>query len=351
MPAWEPRIIVVTPVEEGARLDMLLFAKLDGFSRERVRLLLREGRVRVDGAIQRTSARVRVGATVTVLGVPPPGAVLPVPNAGLPLVVAYCDEYLLIVDKPAGMACVPLSPDQTNTLANALAAHYPELGGVGRGPLEAGLLHRLDNDTSGLLLVARTTPAFVALRAQLEAHEVEKRYWALVAGQPEDVGIIEAPVAHATADRRRMSVKSPQGVENARGMARGSSVRSSSRPASSEPSASSPAWCGRGSSEQGGQGRMARTEFRVLARGPQHALLEVSLRQGVRHQIRAHLASRGHPLAGDTLYGGSPGPSPRHFLHASDLLLRHPVSGESLWGHSDLPAELSAWLVEAKVIL
>jgi 23S rRNA pseudouridine1911/1915/1917 synthase len=253
---------------------------------------------------------------VQIAAVPPAPLELPiVPQPELPLRVLYEDQALLVLDKPAGMPVHPLRPGQPGTLMNALVSRYPEIRGFGYHPLQAGLLHRLDNDTSGVLVVARNADAFDALREQFRGRSVLKTYLALVEGIVHGDGAIDRPLVHATADRRKMAV-----------------LDATDAPASLRRRA-----------------RAARTLYRVVERLARHTLLEVALRQGMRHQIRVHLAGEGHPLAGDTLYGAQPDRShdqarPRHFLHASAIDLVHPVRGGPLRVESPLPDDLCGWL-------
>jgi 23S rRNA pseudouridine1911/1915/1917 synthase len=215
----------------------------------------------------------------------------------------------VVIDKMAGMPTAALSPEDRQSLANALVARYPEVAFVGGQPLAAGLLQRLDNETSGLLLAARTESAFAAMKARLDAGEVEKVYLALVAGEPPASGAIDKPIAHHPQDERRMVVV--QGKQTA--------TRS--------------------------RARAALTIFRVLARPAGHALLEVIITRGVRHQIRLHLADAGFPVAGDALYGAPAGrPAPRHFLHASRLTFVEPEVEQRRVVESPLPEELATWL-------
>jgi 23S rRNA pseudouridine1911/1915/1917 synthase len=202
-----------------------------------------------------------------------------------------------VVDKPAGVPCQPLSSGETGTVANALVARYPEMATVGDDPREAGLCHRLDVETSGVLLAARNRPVWEALRAAFSGdREVEKRYLALVKGPLADEGVIEVPLAHA-----------------------GDHVR-----------------------PDFAAGRPARTEFKVLARKGPFALVQVQLVTGVLHQVRAHLAGVGAPIVGDTLYDGPPEPGlSRFFLHAAALGVVHPVSGRQLTVQSPLPPALA----------
>ncbi len=285
-------------VQSEERLDRFLAKELAGYSRAQVKKLLAAGAVRVGGRVVKTGMRLAPGDVVTVQVEAELGEV-PLGQPELPLAVVFESPGLVVVDKPAGQPTAPLRPDERGTLVNALVGRYPEMRGIGFGPLEPGILHRLDNQTSGLVMAARSREAFNAFAAQLERHEVEKLYLALVAGTPPDDGVLTSPIVNA-----------------GRAMRLG----------------------------RGGEGQPARTSFRVLRRLRGHALLEVRITQGVRHQIRVHLASAGWPIAGDVLYGGAPGPAPRHFLHASRLGVPHPVSGEVTWLEAPLPPELAAWV-------
>jgi len=262
-----------------------------------------EGRVRVDGRRAAKGAPVRAGSRVAV-ELPPADA--PAPQPDLPLRIVFSDEQMIVADKPAGMPTHPLKPGETGTAANALVARFPELSGVGPAPREGGVVHRLDTDTSGLLLAARTPAAHATLRAQFAARTVEKGYLALVAGEIHAPGEVSLPLAHDPADPRRMRA------------------------------ASDPEWAALHDA------RPAVTRYRPLEQRGGFTLLEVEIPTGVMHQIRAHLAFIGHPLAGDALYRGPglPGLS-RHFLHAFRLGLVHP-DGAPRRFESALPSELAA---------
>jgi 23S rRNA pseudouridine1911/1915/1917 synthase len=202
----------------------------------------------------------------------------------------------------------PLKPGETGTAANALVGRFPELAGVGPAPREGGLVHRLDTDTSGLLLAARTDAAHATLRAQFAARTVEKGYLALVKGELHAGGEIDVPLAHDAADGRK--------------------VRAASDPEWAEAHAARPAV----------------TRFTPVERRGGFTLVEVEIATGVLHQIRAHLAFIGHPVAGDALYGGPelPGLS-RHFLHASRLAFAHPDGARPRFD-SPLPKDLASAL-------
>lgn len=290
-------------VHAGAeeRLDKAV-AKLFGVSRGRAMDWIAEGRVRIDGRRAPKGAPVQEGARISVQR-PPPDQ--PAPQPELPIRIVHADAHVVVADKPAGMPSHPLKPGETGTAANALVGRFPELAQVGPSPREGGLVHRLDTDTSGLLLAARTGAAHAMLRAQFTARTVEKGYLALAAGEVHAGGEIALPLAHDPRDPRRMMAISD--VEYA---------------------------------EEHGA-RNAVTRFSPLELRGGFTLLAVEIPTGVMHQIRAHLAFIGHALAGDELYGGPELPGlQRHFLHAARLAFLHP-DGARVTYESPLPAELA----------
>lgn len=284
----------------GKRVDLFVGDAL-ALSRARVKALFEAEAVRVNGRKVKKGQAVARGDRVEVELPEGPSSPAAVPDAALPLQVLSADDALVFVDKPAGTPSQPLQPGEQGTIANALVARFPEMATVGDDPREAGLCHRLDVETSGVLLAARTRAAWEALRAAFGAERaVEKRYLALVTGPLADEGTIDVPLAHA-----------------------GDHVR----PALGE------------------EGRPALTEFTVRARQGEYSLVDVRLVTGVLHQVRAHLAAVGAPLVGDTLYGGRAEPGlTRFFLHAAALGVRHPVSGDWVRVESPLPPELAAVL-------
>jgi 23S rRNA pseudouridine1911/1915/1917 synthase len=261
------------------RLDKLLVQRL-GVGRRAAMLLFDDGRVRLGGRRAKKSALARAGDEL-VVELDPQAEVLPDPE--LPLDVRLETPELVIVSKPAGQPSVPVPGSERGTLVSALLARYPEMRGIGYSEREPGLVHRLDTGTSGLLVAARAAPVFERLRDLLRAGRLQKRYLAVVEreGLPGG-GEIDSPLAPHPRDRRRMHVA-------------------------------------RSDDERGA--RHARTTWRVLERGTRCALLEVEVERALRHQIRVHLASIGHPIVGDALYGGASVPdfTGRHALHASHL--------------------------------
>jgi 23S rRNA pseudouridine1911/1915/1917 synthase len=279
----------------GERLDAYLASLREIGSRALVARLLAAGAVTVGGESRSKSHRLREGEIVTFEA--PERAPVLEPEAR-PLVVVFADEHLLIVDKPAGLVVHPGAGRSAGTLANALGGEAPE---------RPGIVHRLDRDTSGLLVVARSEEAFLALQRLVRRREIERRYLALVRGRPRSRrGRIEAPVGRDRRHPTRQSLDSD-----------------------------SP--------------RDAVTDFDLRELMPRHALLDVRLETGRTHQIRVHLAAIGLPVAGDNIYGvGGDLGLERQFLHATELAFEHPLSGEPVRFSSPLPADLERALVRAR---
>ena len=298
----------------GERLDKLVAARFPDLSRARAQQLIRGGLVEVDGEKAAPSDRLAAGARV-VVRIPEvaPAKLGPV---RLDLPVLYDDADVVVIDKPAGIAVHPGAGGEGTTIVHGLLHQVADLRGVG-GELRPGIVHRLDKDTSGCLVVAKTEPALRALQGQFKARGVEKRYLALVHGDPPDRLELETAYGRHPVHRKRFS----------------SRVK---------------------------EGKRALTRFEVLARAPGAALLEVELLTGRTHQIRAHLADHGWPLFCDALYGGTgregPGAAPsirraaqalgRQGLHARRLAFDHPVSGARIACVAPLPADLRAALRE-----
>jgi 23S rRNA pseudouridine1911/1915/1917 synthase len=269
---------VVGADEAGQRLDKVVIGRVHGLGRRRAAELFVRGRISVDGRRVHKGDAAREGDRVIVeLGGPNHAA--PEPDA--PLSVLLETAHYVIVSKPAGQPSAPLSGEELGTLANALVGRYPEMAEIGFGRREPGLLHRLDTQTSGLLLSARTPRAFERLRRAFSAGELDKRYLAIVSAEAlPDSGLIERPLVQDRKHPERVLVCATDDTRGA---------------------------------------RRASTRFRVTMRGGRFALLEVSAARAFRHQVRAHLAAIGHPIAGDALYGGPEAPElgGRHALHAS----------------------------------
>lgn len=284
----------------------MLVARAAEVSRAQAQRLVHEGLVRQDGVPRlKPGERLRGNEALTVV-VPAPVAAVPQPEE-LELHVLYEDEHLIVVDKPAGMPVHPGPGHPGRTLVNALLAHCPDLPGIG-GVQRPGIVHRLDKDTSGVMVAAKDDRTHIGLTRQLKEREVEKTYLALVEGRvsPREA-IIDAPIGRDPNNRRRMMVRS-----GARGGA--------------------------------GGGREARTRYRVREEYPGYTLVEASPITGRTHQIRVHFASIGHPVVGDRLYGKASKLVGRQFLHAWRLSFRHPVTGEDLSFEAPLAEDLQAAL-------
>lgn len=303
----------------GQRLDAWLAAQLEGVSRERVQRLLGEKKVRLDGESPRASHRLRGGETVEVLGDPTPKPLKAFAEE-IPLKVVYEDDELSVIDKPAGMMVhAGAGATESGTLVNALLHRYRSLSSTG-GELRPGIVHRLDKQTSGLIIVARNDEAHARLGEMFSRRQVAKTYVALVHGcLKQDRGTIDAPISRDVLRRTRMTTRRESGA------------------------------------------RHAVSHYRVLrrieSRFGKFTLLSVRIETGRTHQIRVHLSSIGHPVVGDTLYGapaklvdGRPrrksDPEPeslsleRNFLHAAELEFAHPRTGRTIHLESPLPEEL-----------
>jgi 23S rRNA pseudouridine1911/1915/1917 synthase len=273
----------VTDELAGARLDKAIVALVTGASRARVKRAIESGEVRVNGRVLAKGGVVQAGDVIALDDVAVRGAeaaCIPEPDA--PLVVRFESAAVIVVDKPAGQATAPLRDGETGTLASALVGRYPELQGVGYSPREPGIVHRLDTDTSGLVVVARTAAAFETLRDALQGERIAKEYLLVCRadGLP-DEGTIEHPITNHPKDKKRVYVCiHPRDV-----------MRYAPRP--------------------------ALTRFTVVERAGDLALVRATAARAIRHQIRAHLASIEHPLIGDALYGEASTRIERHALHAS----------------------------------
>ena len=291
---------LVVPAGRGGRADRFA-ADLSGLSRSRVQRLMAEGRVTVDGQPVKANTVVPPGAVI-VIDVPPvePAGIEP---EAIPLDVVYEDGDVLVVDKPAGLVVHPSPGHWSGTLVNALLARDTAYGGIA-GVERPGIVHRLDRDTSGLIMVAKSDAAQTSLMAQLKARRVKKTYLALVQGSVQAaLGRVEAPIGRDPKNRMRMAVVP--------------------------------------------DGRQSVTGYRVRERFAGWTLLEVDLVTGRTHQIRVHLAALGHPVAGDSVYGtGTARRGPqgleRLFLHAWRLVFASPATGDLVRLEAPLPAALEA---------
>jgi len=282
----------------GERLDVFLSRAVAGLSRSHARRLIDDGLVTVDGAAERPSYRLPAGARITAT-IPPAEEAEPAAER-IPITVIYQDEDVIVVDKPPGLTVHPAPGHPGGTLVNALLALAPELADVG-DKIRPGIVHRLDRDTSGLLVIARNERARVGLTRQLKQREVSKTYLALVQGVPQPPqGTIEAPIGRHPRNRKKMAVIAG--------------------------------------------GREAETRYRLREEIDGFALLEVEPVTGRTHQIRVHLAAIGHPVVGDTTYGKRSQIVGRQFLHAWRLAFDLPSSGRRVEFESPLPADLRAAL-------
>jgi 23S rRNA pseudouridine1911/1915/1917 synthase len=300
----ETRETVVAAAQHGLRLDKALVTLAPEFSRSWLQQLIVRGHVQVDGQVQSTASRkLRAGQRLHLALVPTAESQAFRPEA-LPLTIVYEDAHLLVIDKPAGLVVHPAPGNWSGTLLNGLLAHHAGAAALPR----AGIVHRLDKDTSGLMVVAKTLPAMTALVRQIAARDVRRIYLALVQGRvtwPE--ASIEAPIGRDPVSRLRMAVVAG--------------------------------------------GKPARTDVERLAVWPGDAgegsvtAVRCRLHTGRTHQIRVHLASRGHALVGDVLYGGRPALGMnRQALHAAELAFAHPDDGRPMVFSAPLPADLAtAW--------
>ena len=294
---------------DAARLDMVVGA-LEGLTRSMARRLIESGLVTVDGTEQKPSLKLKGGEKIRVT-IPPPVPAEPEAE-DIPLEILYEDADLVVVNKPAGMVVHPGAGNPGGTLVNALLGHCRDLSGVG-GELRPGIVHRIDKDTTGVLVVAKNDPTHRALSHQFKEHTIKRVYLALVFGSPRsDKGRIEAAIGRHPVDRKRMT----------------GAV---------------------------GRGKRAVTHWRVEKRYPGVTLLRLMLETGRTHQIRVHLSEAGHPLAGDATYGGGGRLASlqdtelrqlikdlgRQALHAKTLGFIHPASGEYLEFDTDLPHDMA----------
>ena len=300
--APERRAAVVTREFHGQRLDKALVAMADEFSRSHLQGLIEQGHVSVDGVMANSASRkVLAGQQIVVDLVPTPESRAFRAEA-LPLSIVFEDEHLMIIDKPAGLVVHPAAGNWSGTLLNGVLAHHATAATLPR----AGIVHRLDKDTSGLMVVGKTLPAVTALMRAIAAREVHREYLALVHGHlGQETFRVDAPLARDPQSRVRMAVVA------------------SGKPAQTDVT------------------RLAVTE---TADGPVSAV-RCKLHTGRTHQIRVHLASRGYPLVGDTMYGGHHALGmQRQALHAVRLGLSHPQTSEALWFDAGPPADLAqAW--------
>ncbi len=294
-----PRIIVVKPADEGLRLDQFLVECFPEYSRSQISAAIRGGTVAVEGGQKKNSYRLKAGEEIVfpeIIDKAPPSSLIP---EKIHFPILYEDQYLLVLVKPPGLVVHPGNGNHQGTLVHGLLHHCRQLAGVGGDLLRPGIVHRLDKDTSGVMVVAKSEDIHRQLVDMFANRQLDKEYLALVCGTPkEEKGEIIAPVGRHPVHRQKMAVVN-----------------------------------------QGG--RYAASYWSVTYRWQHYTLLRVTIKTGRTHQIRVHLASRGLPVAGDRLYGGSRMRQqhihfPRQMLHAHRLSFLHPITGQSL----DMVAEL-----------
>ena len=278
----------------GARLDRCVAEKYPELSRTYAQRLIADGYITVNDRVAKASLKLSIGDRLRV--VIPPTAPSPLSPEAMPLNIIYEDDDLLAVDKPAGLTVHPAPGHPSHTLINAILAHFPSLAEVSDS-LRPGVVHRLDKDTSGVMLVAKNRVAQIKLSEQFKSHSVVKSYLVLVKGRltPEQ-GIIEAPMGRDPRNRKKMAVVA--------------------------------------------EGREARTEYRVIKYIGNYTLLKVMPETGRTHQIRVHLSAIGFPVVGDSVYGVKSPHLSRQFMHASRLGFRSPSTGEYVEFTSELPPDL-----------
>jgi 23S rRNA pseudouridine1911/1915/1917 synthase len=287
--------MITLVAEKDGRADQSVAAAYPDAGRRRIAALFAAGAVSIHGRRARKGDRVRRGDTLTLEQAPETLADRAPRPEELPLSWLHVDEAIVALDKPPGMPSHPLRGGELGTAANRLVARYPECAGAGADPREAGLIHRLDGGTSGVLVAARDRDSWIELRRQLAAGEVEKEYVALVAGDIAGPGGCALPLRTA-GGRARVAPDDPRALP-------------------------------------------AATRWTPIERRGELTLVRARARTGRMHQIRAHLAEAGHPIAGDRDYGGPPAPvgEPGHLLHAASIQLTHPRTGERLRIEAPLP--------------
>ncbi len=295
---------LVTEEEEGERLDIFLADQMEDMSRSSIKGLIDEDMVKVDGVRKRPGYRLKNGEEVMII-IPEVRQIALEPQ-NIPLNIIYQDSHIAIINKPVGMVVHPAHGNWDNTLVNALLYHIKDLSGI-NGELRPGIVHRLDKDTSGVMMVAKTDLALRSLTGQIKEHSINREYTALVHGIiKENLGTIDAPIGRSKADRKKMAVVT--------------------------------------------DGRPAISNYQVLERFNQYTLIKVKLLTGRTHQIRVHFAYLHHPVVGDPLYG----PAKKHLgmqtqvLHASLLGLIHPATGEYMEFTSAIPDYFSSILEDLR---
>jgi 23S rRNA pseudouridine1911/1915/1917 synthase len=309
---WE-----ISALDEGGRMETFVRRRLPHLSRRQSAKAIEENAFVVNGRLATKGQRLKQGDRVIFQGAQHWLLDSPVRIEIGGVKIAYEDAEIILLDKPAGIPTHGFSARDVDTLANFILARWPELFSVGRSRWEPGLLNRLDTETSGLVMVAKNQPAFNHLREQFRRRRVTKKYIALVRGAAATSGSISLAIAHEPSDNSRMQVVNEFASDRL-------------RPRS---------W-------------HALTCFRKLASSDEMSLLEISMKTGVTHQIRVHLAAIGHAIVGDSLYGSKNYRTilERHFLHASRLDFAHPANDQPMVVESPLPTELSSFLKRIEIV-
>jgi 23S rRNA pseudouridine1911/1915/1917 synthase len=311
--------LIVGVEDTGTRVDVYLATKVPDISRSFAALLIRQGSVQIDGACVKPGHKVKPREQIAVR-IPEPSPVELVPEP-IPLDIIYEDPHIIVINKPPGLVVHPAAGHASGTLVNGILHHCPDLEGIG-GEHRPGIVHRLDKDTSGIMVVAKTHAAHLKLSHQFKSRGIEKRYRALIYGTPgTESGRIDLPVGRHPVDRKKMSTTSPHGRE-------------------------------------------ALTLWRIKERFAGSALLEVDLKTGRTHQIRVHCQAMGHPLVGDPVYGykkkrlqlakSHPAAfrildqAPRQMLHAANLRFSHPVSGKLLDHFASIPRDMTRMIEQLR---
>ncbi len=301
LPSAQAQVYVVSEEQAGQRLDHFLVAALDDISRTAFQGMISAGQALVNGRASKAGYLLRSGDTVAISALQSERHAPEIQPQPTPLAIVYEDQDLLVVNKPAGMVVHPARGHSGDTLLDMLLARYPEMGQFGDSE-RPGIVHRLDKDTSGLLIVAKNMRAQAALVEQMKQHAIIKRYLALVEGVVAlDAGSIDAPIGRDPRYRQQMAITTASSRE-------------------------------------------ARTHFRVVQRFNRHTLLLLQLETGRTHQIRVHLQAIGYPVVGDPVYG----PTGKHdtlqlsrqFLHAYQLAFNHPITGQRIELEAPLPKDL-----------
>lgn len=289
------KTIHLIAAKAGLRLDLYICESDKDFTRSHVQKLINSGHVTVNDRVAKPSLKIKVGDAI-VVNLPPPEPSPALVAEHMPLAVLYEDSDLLVIDKPAGITVYPAPGHPSRTLMNAVLAHFPGISNID-GSVRPGIVHRLDKDTSGVMVVAKNKVAQLNLSAQLKSRRVLKKYLVLVKGHPSpEEGVIEAPIGRHPKDRKRMAVVPG--------------------------------------------GREARTLYKVRRRLDGYTLVEATLQTGRTHQIRVHFSRMGWPVAGDPVYGMRTPCLRRQFVHAFLLGFRLPSTGEYVEFRSELPVDL-----------